>query len=88
MGDMSQLMPIIHPSVLSTSGDGHGIDYVVEDYHSAVITAAKAMALTVIDLLHENGQKAKEIVDNFEPLLSKDAYLKLLRSMYKEEKFK
>ena len=88
MGDMSQLMPIIHPSVLSTSGDGHGIDYVVEDYHSAVITAAKAMALTVIDLLHEHGQKAKEIVDNFEPLLSKDAYLKLLRSMYKEEKFK
>ena len=88
MGDMSQLMPIIHPSVLSTSGDGHGIDYVVEDYHSAVITAAKAMALTVIDLLHDNGQKAKEIVDSFEPLLSKDAYLKLLRSMYKEEKFK
>ena len=87
MGDMSQLMPIIHPSVLSTSGDGHGIDYVVEDYHSAVITAAKAMALTVVDLLHGNGQKAKEIVDNFEPLLSKDAYLKLLRSMYKEEKF-
>ena len=45
------------------------------------------MALTVVDLLHGNGQKAKEIVDNFEPLLSKDAYLKLLRSMYKEEKF-
>ncbi|MBG73872.1 MAG: amidohydrolase [Chloroflexi bacterium] len=88
MGDMSQLMPIIHPSVLSTSGDGHGIDYVVEDYHSAVITAAKAMALTVADLLHGNAEKGKEIVDKFEPLLTKDKYLKLLRSMYKEEKFK
>ena len=70
-----------------TSNIQYGIDYIVEDYHSAVITAAKAMALTVVDLLHGNGQKAKEIVDNFEPLLSKDAYLKLLRSMYKEEKF-
>ena len=88
MGDMSQLMPIIHPSVHSTSGDGHGIDYVVEDYNSAVITAAKAMALTVVDLLHGNADKGKEIVDKFEPLLTKDAYLKLLRSMYKEEKFK
>ena len=87
MGDMSQLMPIIHPSVLSTSGDGHGIDYIVEDYHSAVITAGKAMALTVVDLLHGNVQKGKEIVDKFEPLLTKEAYLKLLRSMYKEETF-
>ncbi len=87
MGDMSQLMPIIHPSVHSTSGDGHGIDYVVTDYNAAVITAAKAMALTVVDLLHGNGEKGKEVVDKFEPMLSKDAYLKLLRSMYKEESF-
>jgi amidohydrolase len=88
MGDMSQLMPIIHPSVHSTSGDGHGIDYVVTDYNAAVITAAKAMALTVVDLLHEKAEKGKEVVDKFKPMLTKDAYLKLLRSMYKEEKSK
>ena len=46
------------------------------------------MALTVADLLHGNAEKGKEIVDKFEPLLTKDKYLKLLRSMYKEEKFK
>ena len=85
MGDMSQLIPTIHPSVHSTSGDGHGIDYVVIDYNAAVITAAKAMALTVVDLLHGNGEKGKEIVENFKPKYSKDAYLKLLRSMYKQE---
>jgi len=38
--------------------------------------------------LHGNAEKGKEIVDKFEPLLTKDKYLKLLRSMYKEEKFK
>ena len=69
------------------SGDGHGIDYIVKDYNSAVITAAKAMALTVVDLLHGNAEKGKEIIDKFEPLLSKDSYLKLLRSMYKQENF-
>tara|TARA_Y100000994_G_scaffold240887_1_gene236117 strand:- start:4632 stop:5972 length:1341 start_codon:yes stop_codon:yes gene_type:complete len=88
MGDMSQLMPIIHPSVHSTSGDGHGIDYVVTDYNSAVTTAAKAMALTVVDVLHGDAEKGKEIIDTFKPMLTKEAYLKLLRSMYKEEKFK
>jgi amidohydrolase len=87
MGDMSQLIPTIHPYVYSAEGDGHGIDYVVTDYNAAVITAAKAMALTVVDLLHGNGEKGKEIVENFKPKYSKDAYLKLLRSMYKQETF-
>jgi metal-dependent amidase/aminoacylase/carboxypeptidase family protein len=85
MGDMSQLIPTIHPSVHSTSGDGHGIDYLVTDYNAAVITAAKAMALTVVDLLHGNGEKGKEVVEKFKPKYSKEAYLKLLRSMYKQE---
>jgi amidohydrolase len=87
MGDISQLMPTIHPYVNSAEGDGHGIDYVVTDYNAAVMTAAKAMALTVVDLLHGNGEKGKEVVDKFEPMLTKDAYLKLLRSMYKQETF-
>ena len=86
MGDISQLMPTIHPYVNSAEGDGHGIDYLVTDYDAAVLTAAKAMALTVVDLLHGNAEKSKEIVDKFKPMLTKDAYLKLLRSMYKEEK--
>ena len=85
MGDISQLIPTIHPYVYSAEGDGHGIDYVVTDYNAAVITAAKAMALTVVDLLHGNGEKGKEVVENFKPKYSKDAYLKLLRSMYKQE---
>ena len=45
------------------------------------------MALTVVDLLYDNGEKAKEIVDKFEPRYTKESYLKLLRSMYKQETF-
>ena len=32
-------------------------------------------------------EKGKEIVDKFEPRYTKESYLKLLRSMYKQETF-
>ena len=32
MGDVSQLMPVIHPYVVAASGIGHGSDYLVHDY--------------------------------------------------------
>ena len=54
MGDISQMMPVIHPYVEAATGNGHGIDYLVNDYNLGVLTGAKAMAMTVIDLLYEN----------------------------------
>ena len=44
MGDVSHLMPAIHPYVGGASGLGHGADYVIEDYGLAVITAAMRWA--------------------------------------------
>tara|TARA_B100000470_G_scaffold135911_1_gene105308 strand:- start:287 stop:1612 length:1326 start_codon:yes stop_codon:yes gene_type:complete len=88
MGDISQLMPVIHPYVEAASGNGHGIDYVIEDYQLAVLTGAKAMAMTVVDLLTEGGSNASKIVSENEPPLTKFSYLSLLRSMTKEESFK
>ena len=88
MGDISQLMPVIHPYVEAASGNGHGIDYVIEDYQLAVLTGAKAMAMTVVDLLTEGASNASKIVSENEPPLTKFSYLSLLRSMTKEESFK
>jgi len=88
MGDISQLMPVIHPYVEAASGNGHGIDYVVEDYDLAVLTGAKAMAMTVVDLLAEGASNASKIVSENDPPLTKSSYLSLLRSMTEEETFK
>ena len=88
MGDISQLMPVIHPYVEAASGNGHGIDYVVEDYDLAVLTGAKAMAMTVVDLLAEGASNATRIVSENDPPLTKSSYLSLLRSMTEEETFK
>ena len=88
MGDISQLMPVIHPYVEAASGNGHGIDYVIDDYDLAVVTGAKAMAMTVIDLLADGASNASRIVSENNSLLTKSSYLSLLRSMTKEETFK
>jgi amidohydrolase len=87
MGDVSQLMPVIHPYVVAATGTGHGIDYVVQDYELGVLTGAKAMAMTVIDLLADGARHAREITANYQAPLTKDQYLSLMRSMFKEASY-
>ena len=88
MGDISHLMPAIHPYVGGATGIGHGADYVVQDYALAVITAAKAMASTAIDLLADGAQTGGNIVSNHRPEMTRVEYLKYMRGLAKEETFK
>lgn len=87
MGDVSQIMPVIHPYVVAASGTGHGCDYVIEDYELGVVTAAKVMAMTVIDLLANGAQHAQTIKANYQAPLTKGQYLSLMRSMYEEASY-
>ena len=87
MGDISQMIPVIHPYVEAATGNGHGIDYMVKDYTLGVLTGAKAMAMTVIDLLHENAATGQMVVDKYKAPLTKTDYLSLLRGMMKEESY-
>lgn len=84
MGDISQIMPAIHPYVVAASGTGHGVDYVIEDYDLAVLTSAKAMAMTVIDLLANGAAHAKTVKHSYQAPLDKNTYLSLMRSMHEE----
>ena len=67
MGDLSQIMPVIHPYVSGAKGTAHGIDYVIADYKNAVVNAAIAMAHTVIDLLVDGAAAGNEVVANASP---------------------
>ncbi len=87
MGDVGQLMPVIHPYVGGAVGLGHGADYVVEDYGLAVVTAAKALAGTAVDLLADGAAGAGRIISGHQPAMSKDDYLKFMRAMASEETF-
>ena len=87
MGDISQIMPAIHPYVAAATGKAHGNDYVVQDYELAVTTAGKAMAMTIVDLLFDDAQRANAIVRDFQGGMSRSAYLSWLRDIYSEETY-
>ncbi|MFO7942575.1 MAG: amidohydrolase [Bacillota bacterium] len=81
MGDISHMMPAIHPMIGGVEGNAHTRDYRVVDEDMANIVPAKAMAMTIIDLLWDDGAKAKDIVEQFEPVYSKETYLDMWREV-------
>ncbi len=85
MGDISHIMPTIHPSVGGAAGREHRKDYVIEDYDLAVLKGAKAMAMTVVDLLAHGAGRAKKIIEEFDAPLTKAEYLGLLDGFFSRE---
>ena len=81
MGDLSQIMPTLHPYVGGGDGVGHSETYLIHDYEKAVIQPAKAMACVVIDLLSNNAAKAKEIKEKHNYNMTASQYLDFQRSV-------
>ena len=79
-GDISHLMPTLHPMVAGVKGALHTRDFEIVDEDLAYIIPAKSMAMTVIDLLFDDAKQAKEIIDGFTPVLTKKEYLDFLAS--------
>lgn len=75
MGDVSHLMPVIHPFIGGTTGLLHTADFKVVDFKAAVLLPAKAFAMTLIDLLYDDAAEAKAILADFKPVLTKEAYI-------------
>lgn len=81
-GDVSHLLPVIHPFIGGVDGNLHAKNFCVVDYYSACILPAKAMAMMIVDLLMDDAQKAKQILADFTPVYTKDEYLKTLDSYF------
>ncbi|MFN3973930.1 MAG: amidohydrolase [Dehalococcoidia bacterium] len=88
MGDVSHILPVLHPYAGGARGTGHGNDYLIYDYNLAVLNPAKAMAMTVIDLLSNGASRAKEVKARFRPALSKAEYLRIQESRMGEVVYK
>ncbi len=76
MGDLSCIMPVVHPYALGGQGKSHGNDYQIVDPEAACVTNAK-WQITMISLLLGNGaERAKKIVEEYKPLFAtKEEYL-------------
>ncbi len=64
--------------VAGVKGALHTRDYEIIDEELAYIVPAKAMALTVVDLLFDDAKVANEILSDFTPAMSKEEYLEFL----------
>ena len=56
----------------------------MQDYDLGVLTGAKAMAATVIDLLSDGAAHARRIAAEYRAPMNKASYLELMRSMLSE----
>ncbi len=81
MGDISHIMPAIHPMVGGVEGNAHARDYRMVDEEMTSIIPAKIMAMTVIDLLWDDAAEAARIKDEFEPMYTKEEYLEMWREV-------
>ena len=87
MGDLSQLIPAIHPYTGGATGPGHSKSYLITDYETAVVNPAKIMAMSVIDLLYDGAKQAKEVKASHKAAMSRSAYLRFQREQAKSMSF-
>ena len=82
MGDITHLMPAIHPLVGGVDGALHAANFELVDTGAAIITPAKIVASTLIDLLFDDAAKLRLIMEKNRPVLRKPAYFELLDSFF------
>ena len=66
MGDLSCVMPAIHPHMAGCSGNGHGDDYLITDPVKACLGAATVQICMAERLLQDNAKLAREVLENAE----------------------
>jgi amidohydrolase len=87
VGDLGFIMPEAHPRAGGVRGVIHGADYVVVDHVLAAVNPAKAMAMTVVDLLHDGAREARRVKAEAGPKLSRTEYLALVRRLASYEEY-
>lgn len=84
MGDVSHLMPCVHPWVGCVTGTLHGADYVVSDEETAYVKTPEVLAMTLIDLLCDDAKEAVRICREFKPVFTKETYLQFMDDLVRQ----
>ncbi len=85
MGDLSCIMPTIHPQCPGAVGQSHSDTFFIKDPEMACVTSAKWQMVILWMLLENNAERANKIIDEFEPRFkSKEEYFKCIDSFYAE----
>ncbi len=86
-GDISHIMPGLHPFFGGIEGSLHSKEFRVADRDTAILLPVKSLALSIIDLLWNNGEVAERVVSECRPRMNKAAYLSWLKETEKTHGF-
>ena len=86
-GDLSQIMPVLHPMMTGAAGTHHQTDWCIADHEAGYVAPAKTMAMMAVDLLAGDGSQAREVLDRFDPAMTKQQYLDRQHAVFKSELF-
>lgn len=79
MGDVSAIMPAVHPHASGAVGIGHGKDYYIADKRLACLLPAQCLVVAADMLLADDGALAKKVIAEANPYFkSKEAYLEAI----------
>lgn len=82
MGDLSSIMPVLHPYCGGTSGSLHSSVFQIQDPLVACVENAKFQLGILYILLSDEAKRAREIIEEFKPqFASKDEYLTFVESI-------
>ena len=85
MGDLSMIMPVVHPYAGGATGKGHGSDYQISDPEAACVNNAKWQLAMLLLLLEDNAARAKKILEGFTPQFSsKEELLSFMDSLFSD----
>lgn len=86
-GDLSQLMPVLHPMMTGAVGAHHQIDWHIANHDQGYVAPAKTLAMMAVDLLSDDAAKARKILSDHQAAMSKEEYLERQTSVFKTELF-
>jgi amidohydrolase len=85
MGDLSMVMPILHPYIGGASGSSHGADYKIVEPALAYVAQAKALAAMAVDMLADGAAGAREVLKTAKPPMTREQYLTFQRALARRE---
>ena len=86
-GDLSQLMPVLHPVMAGAHGEPHSVDWHIADTDNGYVSPAKTLAMMAVDLLADDASTGRQVLEEFTPGMSQDEYLSVQEDVFRTELF-
>jgi metal-dependent amidase/aminoacylase/carboxypeptidase family protein len=86
VGDLQHVQPVLTFHTGGVTGAAHSPDFDVVDEDEAYILTAKIFALGAYGLLKNGAERARETVDNYQPVFTRETYIEFMESLIRKER--